>query len=52
MDEDVGRTLYTCPRHYMRKAEDIDWAAELAIFARRPRAPRIRDVSESVAEAD
>jgi len=38
MDERAEQTLYTCPRHYMRKAEDIDWAAELAIFARRPRA--------------
>lgn len=38
MDEHGEKTLYTCPRHYMRKAEEIDWAAELAVFARRPRA--------------
>lgn len=38
MDENGEKTLCTCPRHYMRKAEDIDWAAELAVFGRRPRA--------------
>ena len=38
MDERGQETLCTCPRHYMRKAEAIDWAAELAVYARRPRA--------------
>lgn len=38
MDGDDEKTLYTYPRHYMRKARDIDWAAELAVFVRRPRA--------------
>ncbi len=32
------KLLHTCPRVYLQKAENIDWAAELEIFIRRPRA--------------
>lgn len=38
MDARGDKMLYTCPRHSLRKAKDIDWAAELAIYERRPRA--------------
>lgn len=37
--DDTGEAhLHTCPRDYMKKAKDIDWAAELEPFVRRPRA--------------
>ncbi len=32
------KLLHICPRVYLQKAENIDWAAELEIFIRRPRA--------------
>jgi transposase len=38
VDEYGEKLLHTCPRFYLQKAKNIDWAAELEIFIQRPRA--------------
>lgn len=38
LDEYGEEHLYTCPRQYCQDAKVIDWAAELEMFIRRPRA--------------
>lgn len=38
LDEYGEKLLHSCPRLYLQSAKDIDWASELEIFIRRPRA--------------
>lgn len=38
LDASGEKLFHICPRVYLQKAENIDWAAELEIFIQRPRA--------------
>ena len=38
LDEYGEKLLHSCPRLYLQSAKEIDWASELEIFIRRPRA--------------
>ena len=46
------KLFYICPRVYLQKAENIDWAGELEIFIQRPRAAEravyLRALPESI----